>query len=305
MRPVISVAIRPWTNDEREKLRQVLTDLIGNDPTMRVDTALASGQIIISGTEELHLQQICDRIPPEFRELNAEEPKVIYLETIRKHAEAEGKYIRQTGGSGNYGHVKIRLEPAEEGSGVEFVSAIKGGVVPEKYVKPAEDGIREALNGGALAGYKLVDVKATLFDGSYHDIDSNEMAFKIAASMAAKEAARKAHPVVLEPMMAVEVVTPQEYMGTAIGDLNSRRGRIESIEYRGVLPIIRAIVPLAEMLRSSAHGRPTYPMRFARYEKTSLRGGSGGSEAGVTANKPKGPGERSGSAAARPDPDCE
>jgi elongation factor G len=288
---------------EHEKLRQVLVDLIGEDPTIRVDTGAESGQIIISGPDEFHLERICDCIPPEFGELITGEPGVIYLETIRKHAEAEGKYIRETGGLGNYGHVNIRVEPAAEGSGFEFVSDIRGGV-PEEYIRPVEEGVREALNGGVLAGFELVDLKATLFDGSYRNIDSNEMAFRIAGSMALKEAARKAHPVVLEPMMAVEVVAPHDYMGTAIGDLNCRRGRIESIEDNGALPVIRAIVPLAEMLRSSAHGRPAYPMCFARYEPTSRRGGSDGNDASVTANKPRGPGAGRDSAAARPDEDC-
>jgi elongation factor G len=206
-------------------------------------------------------------------EANVGEPKVAFRETIRKTAEAEGKYIRQTGGSGNYGHVKIRLEPNEPGKGFEFINEITGGVVPKEYIKPTEQGIREALHNGVLAGYEMVDFKAVLYDGSYHDVDSNEMAFKIAGSMAYKEAAKKASPVLLEPMMAVEVTVPEEHMGTIIGDINSRRGRIEGMEHSGGSQVIKAMVPLKEMfgyvndIRSSTQGRASYSMQFARYEE--------------------------------------
>jgi elongation factor G len=206
-------------------------------------------------------------------EANVGEPRVAFRETIRKTAEAEGKYIRQTGGSGNYGHVKIRLEPNEPGKGFEFIDAIRGGVVPKEYIKPTEQGIKEALHNGVLAGYEMVDFKATLYDGSYHDVDSNEMAFKIAGSMAFKEAARKASPVLLEPVMAVEVTVPEEYMGTIIGDINSRRGRIEGMEHAAGSQVIKAMVPLKEMfgyvneIRSSTQGRASYSMQFARYEE--------------------------------------
>ena len=271
---VISVAIEPKTKADQEKMGVALSRLADEDPTFKVRTDLESGQTIISGMGELHLEILVDRMKREHKvEANVGEPRVAFRETIRKTAEAEGKYIRQTGGSGNYGHVKIRLEPNEIGAGFEFVDAIKGGVVPKEYIKPTEQGIREALTGGILAGYEMVDFKAVLYDGSYHDVDSNEMAFKIAGSMAFKEAARKASPVLLEPMMAVEVTVPEEHMGTIIGDINSRRGRIEGMEHLGGSQVVKAMVPLKEMfgyvndIRSSTQGRASYSMQFARYEE--------------------------------------
>lgn len=272
--PVISVAVEPKTKGDQEKMGIALSKLADEDPTFKVRTDEDSGQTIISGMGELHLEILIDRMKREHKvEANVGEPRVAFRETIRKEAEAEGKYIRQTGGSGNYGHVKIRLAPNEPGKGFEFVDAIKGGVVPREYIKPTEQGIREALQNGVLAGYEMVDVKATLFDGSYHDVDSNEMAFKIAGSMAFKEAAKKASPVLLEPVMAVEVTVPEEHMGTIIGDINSRRGRIEGMEHSGGSQVVRAIVPLKEMfgyvndIRSSTQGRASYTMQFARYEE--------------------------------------
>lgn len=272
--PVISVAVEPKTKGDQEKMGLALAKLADEDPTFKVRTDEESGQTIISGMGELHLEILVDRLKREHKvEANVGEPKVAFRETIRKASEAEGKYIRQTGGSGNYGHVKIRLEPNEAGKGYEFVDAIKGGVVPREYIKPTEQGIREAMQNGILAGYEVVDVKATLFDGSYHDVDSNEMAFKIAGSMAFKEAAKKASPVLLEPVMSVEVTVPEEHMGTIIGDINSRRGRIEGMEHSGGSQVIRAIVPLKEMfgyvndIRSSTQGRASYTMQFARYEE--------------------------------------
>jgi elongation factor G len=272
--PVISVAIEPKTKADQEKMGMALARLSDEDPTFKVRTDHESGQTIISGMGELHLEILVDRMKREHKvEANVGEPRVAFRETIRKTAEAEGKYIRQTGGSGNYGHVKIRLEPNEIGAGFEFVDAIKGGVVPKEYIKPTEQGIREALHGGVLAGYEMVDFKAVLYDGSYHDVDSNEMAFKIAGSMAFKEAARKASPVLLEPVMAVEVTVPEEHMGTIIGDINSRRGRIEGMEHAGGSQVIKAMVPLKEMfgyvndIRSSTQGRASYSMQFARYEE--------------------------------------
>ena len=271
---VISVAIEPKTKSDQEKMGVALSRLADEDPTFKVRTDTESGQTIISGMGELHLEILVDRMKREHKvEANVGEPRVAFRETIRKIAEAEGKYIRQTGGSGNYGHVKIRVEPGEPGTGFEFVDAIRGGVVPKEYIKPTEQGIREALHGGILAGYEMVDFKAVLYDGSYHDVDSNEMAFKIAGSMAFKEAARKASPVLLEPMMAVEVTVPEEHMGTIIGDINSRRGRIEGMEHAGGSQIIKAMVPLKEMfgyvndIRSSTQGRASYSMQFARYEE--------------------------------------
>jgi elongation factor G len=272
--PVIHVAVEPKTKADQEKMGLALARLADEDPTFKVHTDEDSGQTIISGMGELHLEILVDRMKREHKvEANVGEPKVAFRETIRKQAEAEGKYIRQTGGSGNYGHVKIRLEPNEPGKGFEFIDAIRGGVVPKEYIKPTEQGIREALHNGVLAGYEMVDFKATLYDGSYHDVDSNEMAFKIAGSMAFKEAAKKASPVLLEPVMAVEVTVPEEHMGTIIGDINSRRGRIEGMEHVGGSQVIKAIVPLKEMfgyvndIRSSTQGRASYSMQFARYEE--------------------------------------
>ena len=272
--PVISVAVEPKTKADQEKMGMALNRLAQEDPTFKVHTDPDSGQTIISGMGELHLEIIVDRMMREYKvEANVGKPQVAYRETIRKKSEAEGKYIRQTGGKGQYGHAKIRLEPQEPGTGYEFVNDTTGGSVPKEFIKPIDQGIREAMEGGILAGYEMVDVKAILYDGSYHDVDSNEMAFKIAGSMAFKEAARKASPVLLEPVMAVEVVTPEDYAGTIMGDLSSRRGRIEGMEHRAGSQVIKAIVPLAEMfgyathMRSSTQGRAEYSMHFARYEE--------------------------------------
>jgi elongation factor G len=272
--PVISVAVEPKTKADQEKMGMALARLAQEDPTFKVHTDPDSGQTIISGMGELHLEIIVDRMMREYKvEANVGKPQVAYRETIRKHSEAEGKYIRQTGGKGQYGHAKIYLDPQPPGTGYEFVNDVTGGSVPKEFIKPIDQGIREALEGGILAGYPMVDVKATLYDGSYHDVDSNEMAFKIAGSMAFKEAARKASPVLLEPVMAVEVVTPEDYAGTIMGDLSSRRGRIEGMEHRAGSQVIKAIVPLAEMfgyathMRSSTQGRAEYSMHFARYEE--------------------------------------
>ncbi|HUN85680.1 MAG TPA: elongation factor G [Terracidiphilus sp.] len=272
--PVISVAIEPKTKADQEKMALALSRLADEDPTFKVRTDEDSGQTIISGMGELHLEILVDRMKREHKvEANVGEPKVAFRETIRKAAEAEGKYIRQTGGSGNYGHCKLRVEPNTPGAGYEFINDIKGGVVPKEYIKPIDQGVQGALELGILAGYPIVDVKVTLFDGSYHEVDSNEMAFKFAGSIAFKEAARKASPVLLEPVMAVEVTVPEEFMGTIIGDINSRRGRIEGMEHAAGSQVIKAIVPLKEMfgyvndIRSSTQGRASYSMQFARYEE--------------------------------------
>ncbi|MGO9211579.1 MAG: elongation factor G [Terriglobales bacterium] len=271
--PVISVAVEPKTKGDQEKMGVALSKLANEDPTFKVHTDPDSGQTIISGMGELHLEIIVDRMMREFSvQANVGKPQVAYRETIRKAAEAEGKFIRQTGGRGQYGHVKIRIEP-NPAKGYEFVDDITGGAVPKEYIKPVGEGIREAMEGGVLAGYEMVDVKATLYDGSYHEVDSSEIAFKIAGSMAFKEAARRASPVLLEPMMSVEVVVPEEYMGDIIGDLNSRRGRVEGMEHRAGSQVIRSHVPLSEMfgyatdMRSRTQGRATYSMHFARYEE--------------------------------------
>jgi elongation factor G len=268
------VAVEPKTKGDQEKMGMALSKLAQEDPTFKVHTDAESGQTIISGMGELHLEIIVDRMMREHKvEANVGKPQVAYRETVRRAAEAEGKFIRQTGGRGQYGHVKIRLEPNEPGKGYEFINEIVGGVVPKEYIKPVNQGIEEALEGGVLAGYPVVDVKATLYDGSYHEVDSSEMAFKIAGSMAFKEAARRGTPVLLEPVMAVEVVCPEDFAGTVMGDLSSRRGRIEGMEHRAGSQVIKAIVPLAEMfgyvndLRSSTQGRANYTMHFARYEE--------------------------------------
>jgi len=272
--PVIAVAVEPKTKADQEKMGVALGKLAQEDPTFKVHTDPDSGQTIISGMGELHLEIIVDRMMREYKvEANVGKPQVAYRETIRRHAEAEGKYIRQTGGRGQYGHAKIRLEPNEPGKGYEFINDIVGGSIPKEFIKPIDQGMQEAMEGGVLAGYPMVDVKATLYDGSYHDVDSNEMAFKIAGSMAFKEAARRASPVLLEPVMAVEVVTPEDFAGTIMGDLSSRRGRIEGMEHRAGSQVIKAIVPLSEMfgyathMRSSTQGRAEYSMHFARYEE--------------------------------------
>jgi len=272
--PVISVAIEPKTKADQEKMGIALSKLADEDPTFKVRTDEDSGQTIISGMGELHLEILVDRMKREHRvEANVGEPKVAFRETIRKKAEAEGKYIRQTGGSGNYGHCWLRIEPNEPGKGYEFSNDIKGGVVPKEYIKPIDQGIQGAMELGILAGFPMVDVKVSLFDGSYHEVDSNEMAFKFAGSIAFKEAARRASPVLLEPVMAVEVTVPEEFMGTIIGDINSRRGRIEGMEHAAGSQVIKAIVPLKEMfgyvndIRSSTQGRASYSMQFARYEE--------------------------------------
>ena len=272
--PVISVAVEPKTKGDQEKMGIALSKLAQEDPTFKVHTDPDSGQTIISGMGELHLEIIIDRMMREFSvEANVGKPQVAYRETIRKPSEAEGKFIRQTGGRGQYGHVKIRLEPQQPGTGYVFENEIVGGTVPKEYIKPVDQGIKEAMEGGVLAGYEMVDIKAILYDGSYHEVDSSEMAFKIAGSMAFKEAARKASPVLLEPVMSVEVVVPEDFAGAIMGDLSSRRGRIEGMEHRAGSQVIKAIVPLAEMfgyathMRSSTQGRATYSMHFARYEE--------------------------------------
>jgi elongation factor G len=272
--PVIAVAVEPKTKADQEKMGMALAKLAQEDPTFKVHTDPDSGQTIISGMGELHLEIIVDRMMREYKvDANVGKPQVAYRETIRKNSDAEGKYIRQTGGSGNYGHCKIRMEPNEAGKGYEFVNETTGGSIPREYIKPIDQGIREAMEGGVIAGYPMVDVRVILYDGSYHDVDSNEMAFKIAGSMAFKEAARKANPVLLEPVMKVEVVVPEEYMGTIIGDLNSRRGRIEGVEPRVGSQVVSATVPLSEMfgyatqMRSSTQGRANYSMHFSRYEE--------------------------------------
>jgi elongation factor G len=273
--PVISVAVEPKTKADQEKMGIALSKLAAEDPSFRVETDEESGQTIISGMGELHLDIIVDRMKREFNvDCNVGKPQVAYRETIRKSVEVEGKFIRQSGGRGQYGHVWLRLEPREEGSGFEFENAIVGGVVPKEYIPAIEKGCIEQMEAGVVAGYPMLDIKVTLFDGSYHDVDSNEMAFKIAASMGFKKGAMQASPVLLEPMMKVEVTTPEENMGDVVGDLNRRRGMIDGMdEGPAGLKIIKATVPLAEMfgyatdLRSATQGRASYAMEFKQYSE--------------------------------------
>jgi elongation factor G len=272
--PVMAVAIEPKTKADQEKLGIALGKLTQEDPTFKVQTDPDTGQTIISGMGELHLEILVDRMSREFNvQANVGKPQVAYRETIRRKSEAEGKFIRQTGGRGQYGHVKILLEPNEAGKGFEFINKIVGGAIPREYISAVEKGITEATESGVLAGFEIQDVKVSLYDGSYHEVDSSEMAFKIAGSMAFKEAARRAEPVLLEPIMKVEVVVPEEFMGSVMGDLNSRRGRIEASELRAGSQVIAAVVPLSEMfgystdLRSMTQGRATYSMHFHRYEQ--------------------------------------
>jgi elongation factor G len=272
--PVISVAIEPKTKADDEKLSLSLGRLALEDPTFKVSSDAETGQTLISGMGELHLEIIVDRLLREFKvEANVGRPEVAYRETIRRKAEARGRFVRQTGGRGQYGDVEIEVEPAESGKGFVFENKIVGGSIPREYIPAVEKGMREASESGVLAGYPMVDVQVALLDGSYHEVDSSEMAFKIAGSMAFKDAVKKAKPVLLEPIMQVEVVTPEEYMGAVHGDLAARRGRIASMEARGSSQVIRANVPLATMfgyatdLRSATQGRATYTMQFARYEE--------------------------------------
>ncbi|AMK70787.1 elongation factor G [Bacillus subtilis] len=272
--PVIDVAIEPKSKADQDKMGIALAKLAEEDPTFRTQTNPETGQTIISGMGELHLDIIVDRMKREFKvEANVGAPQVAYRETFRTGAKVEGKFVRQSGGRGQFGHVWIEFEPNEEGAGFEFENAIVGGVVPREYIPAVQAGLEEALENGVLAGFPLIDIKAKLFDGSYHDVDSNEMAFKVAASMALKNAVSKCNPVLLEPIMKVEVVIPEEYMGDIMGDITSRRGRVEGMEARGNAQVVRAMVPLAEMfgyataLRSNTQGRGTFTMHMDHYEE--------------------------------------
>jgi elongation factor G len=272
--PVISVAIEPKTKADQEKLSQALQKLAQEDPSFKVSVNEETGQTIISGMGELHLDIIVDRLLREFKVgASVGKPQVAYRETIRSGAKAQGKFVRQSGGRGQYGHVYLEVEPNEPGAGFEFVNKIVGGAIPREYIAPVGKGVHEAMDGGILAGYPVVDVKVTLYDGSYHEVDSSEMAFKIAGSMGFREAVKSANPALLEPVMKVEVVTPEDYMGDVIGDLNSRRGKVQSMDKRGNAQVINTIVPLSEMfgyatdLRSKTQGRATYTMQFDHYEE--------------------------------------
>jgi elongation factor G len=273
--PVIHVAVEPKTKDAQDKLGNALKSLSEEDPTFQVHTDDETGQTIIAGMGELHLEVLVDRMLREFKvDANVGKPQVAYRETIRKPVtKVEERYVRQTGGRGQYGHVVISLDPTGPGGGYEFIDKVTGGVIPKEYISSVDAGIQEAMQGGVLAGYPTVDIRVTLTYGSYHEVDSSEMAFKIAGSLAFKKAARSAQPVLLEPIMAVEVVTPEDYMGDVIGDLSSRRGKVEGMEQRGSSQVIRSQVPLAEMfgyatdLRSRTQGRATYTMQFHSYQE--------------------------------------
>ena len=272
--PVISVAVEPSTKNDQEKMGVALQKLAEEDPTFRVRTDQETGQTIISGMGELHLQIIVDRMLREFKvDCKVGEPQVAYRETIRKTVEAEGKFVRQSGGHGQYGHCWLKLEPQEPGEGFVFENKVVGGAIPKEFIKPIEEGVRQAMEGGVVAGYPMVDIKATVYDGSFHEVDSSEAAFKIAGSMAFKNGAEKANPVLLEPYVKVEVVVPEEYMGDVIGDLNSRRGRIDGMEPRNGAQVINGFVPLSEMfgystdLRSRTQGRGNYSMEVSYYDE--------------------------------------
>jgi elongation factor G len=272
--PVIHIAIEPASKADAEKMGMALQKLGEEDPTFKMHTDPETMQTIIGGMGELHLDIIVDRMKREFNvEAKVGAPQVAYKETIRQSAEAQGKYIKQSGGRGQYGDCYLRLEPMEQGKGFEFVDEVKGGVIPREYIPAIQKGVREAIDRGILAGFPVVDIKATVFDGSYHEVDSSEMAFKMAGSLGFQEAAKKANPVILEPMMKVEVTTPEEYMGDVIGDLSSKRAQIQEMTNRGLIKIVRALVPLSEMfgyatsLRSISQGRANYSMEFDHYSE--------------------------------------
>ena len=272
--PVISVAVEPRTTGDQEKMAVALQKLAQEDPSFRVNTDQESGQTIIAGMGELHLEIIVDRMKREFKvDANVGAPQVAYRETIRASVEHENKFVRQSGGRGQYGHVWLKIEPRQEGAGFEFENAISGGVIPKEFIPSVEKGVRESLQNGVIAGYPVIDVSVTLFDGSFHDVDSSEMAFKIAGSMCFREGTRQAQPVLLEPVMKVEVVTPEEHMGDVVGDLNRRRGIVSGMDDAPAGKIVRADVPLKEMfgyatdLRSATQGRATYSMEFAKYSE--------------------------------------
>ena len=272
--PVISLSVEPKSKADQDKMGQALAKLQEEDPTFRAHTDQETGQTIIAGMGELHLDILVDRMKREFNvEANVGAPQVSYRETFRQSAKVEGKFVRQSGGRGQFGHVWIEFAPNEEGAGFEFENAIVGGVVPREDIPAVEAGLRDSLDNGVVAGYPLIDIKAKLFDGSYHDVDSNEMAFKVAASMALKNAVSKVNPVILEPIMKVEIVIPEEYLGDIMGDVTSRRGRVEGMDARGNAQVVRAMVPLSEMfgyatnLRSNTQGRGVFSMHFDHYEE--------------------------------------
>jgi elongation factor G len=307
----MSVAVHPMAEVDCENLQRALSDLTREDPTMRIGTGPRVDETTIRGMGELHLEIICDRLSRQYgiqKEVGV--PKVIHLETIRKQTEAEAKYIRQVGGRGNYAHVKLRLEPVKRGRGYQFANEITDDTVPAEFVEPVNSGIKEAMKAGILAGHEMTDLRAVLYDGSYHVEDSNEMAFMIVGSMAFKEAALKASPAVLEPLMSIEVFTPEDFAGAIMSDLSSRHGWIEGMKEHVDSQIIRAIAPLAELIgyanhiRSITQGQASCSMHFAGYEVAAHGGYPGTDEAGVPVNKPKSPQAGSGSAAQPDESEC-
>ena len=305
-RPLVSVTISLSNAGDRERLHQALAAIVDEDPSLRVKAGSPEERTILSGMSDQDLQAACDRISNEFDiSLDVGETQVVHLETIRKSAQAEGKYIRQTGGSGNYGHCWLRIEPRGASAESIFVNEMEASSMPDEYVNAIGQGVREALDAGILAGFEIVGVKVALIDGSYHDADSNAMAFRFAASIALKEAARKAAPVLVEPVMAVEVELPEGLMGSVMRDMSSRRGRVEKVESSGGSAMVKAIVPLAEMLGDDADlgsivkGMARYSMRFAGYEVVPRFGDSDDDMSGVPAKRPRGPNEGRGSASAR------
>ena len=307
------MAISSRNNSDHKKFQRALRTIAQEDPTIQIKTEFVGGQTILSGMNDMHLEVICDRILHEFKiQLDVGDPRVIYLEGICRQAEGEGKYIRQTGGFGNYAHCKLRVEPNKPGNGYEFINDIKDQAIPIQYIAPIDEGVQEALERGILAGHPMVDIKVTLFDGSYHEVDSNEMGFKIAGSMALKEAARKALPIRLEPVMDAKITVPEEHLGFIISGLNSRRGRIEGIEQDTLgSQVITAAVPLAKMIgygrhiRSNTQGGANYLMKFARYEAATHPDGPGDDYPYAATKKPIRPKPGSGSTAASLDAELE
>lgn len=289
-RPILALTLHPRDSDEGMRLKRALSEISEKDPALRFDVKAANDQFIVAGMSESHLDRTCDAFAGRYAiKFEASEPRVIYLETIRRSAEAEGKYLRQTGGLGNYGHCWLRVEPNGPGKGYEFINQIRADQVPNEYIGSINQGAQSAMENGILAGFPIVDVKVVLFGGSYHETDSNETAFKFAGSIAFKDAAKKASPILLEPMMKVEADVPEELAGALIDDINSRRGRIGHMSCTDAWCEIKVIVPLAEVLSCSTHGRLNYPMQFADYEPVTNGGWPEGGELGVAVNNPKKP----------------
>jgi elongation factor G len=302
-RPILRLIVSASDSADDKRLHTALVEMAGRDQSISINSRPEANAYTLAGNTKSHLESICDRLRDEYHlAIDAGPFEAVLIETIRKQAEAEGKYIRQTGGSGNYGHCKIRIEPNDSGEGYEFVNDTKG-VVPQTYIKPIDEGIQSAMALGILAGFPMVDVKVTLFDGSYHEVDSNEMAFKFAGSIALKEAARKASPVLLEPVMAVEINVPEELTAAISHQVHAHRGRFERKQTLSGFSEIKAIVPLSELLALASKGLAEFPMEFAGYEPVSYRGPSDENAAGVTANKPNRPRPSGQSEMARPDPE--